>query len=504
MLVNVKIKAPSEISEDKREPLDLMVVLDISSSMNGASKLDLCKSTLDFIVSQLSPSDRLGLVTFSNTVKTVQGLTKMDEGGKQKYKDSVKRVRAQGMTNLSGGLLKGVSEVMSQRQDGGTPNQIQSVLLLTDGMANVGIKDKDTLVDLLRQSPESSQSSDKKSSESNAGLPFSVFTFGFGSDHNVELLKAVSDCANGVYYFIDDLDKVGNAFGDCLGGLLSIVAQNTTLTIAGANGSSVGEVFTDYPNSRKADKAVTVDLGDLYAEEERNILSSIELKFPKTFENAKEDTQAEICRVTLSCVNLVTRKPETKELLVCVNVRPKGIPLSEEEKQENLTIQVHYNRWETSQTMQKADKMCDNLQYKADALRLLDERMNKLQTLERKTAEEVQKSGLNRREFCLLSEMQSDLAQCRATVQKTTSANISGKKAFMMNKMNKLCRERANSFDNYSDEDSDDDAFDEYCSKQKTTNAAATIPKKKRSVLENRSKRAYKASASGYMKSCKS
>ncbi len=109
ILVNAKIEAPEELRDGKRESVDLVCVLDISSSMNSSSKLDLCKKTLDFVASQLSPNDRLSLVTFSNNVKTVQKLTKMDEEGKSRFRENVKTIRAQGMTNLSGGLLRGVS-----------------------------------------------------------------------------------------------------------------------------------------------------------------------------------------------------------------------------------------------------------------------------------------------------------------------------------------------------------------------------------------------------------
>ena len=37
----------------------------------------------------------------------------------------------------------------------------------------------------------------------------SVYTFGFGEDHDAELLKKISDAGNGMYYFIETEDKVG-------------------------------------------------------------------------------------------------------------------------------------------------------------------------------------------------------------------------------------------------------------------------------------------------------
>ena len=39
-----------------------------------------------------------------------------------------------------------------------------------------------------------------------------MYTFGFGSDHNGDLLTAISNAANGVYYFIDSTEKVNNLY----------------------------------------------------------------------------------------------------------------------------------------------------------------------------------------------------------------------------------------------------------------------------------------------------
>jgi hypothetical protein len=310
-------------------------------------------------------------------------------------------------------------------------------------------------------------------------------------------LKAVSDCANGVYYFIDDLDKVGNAFGDCLGGLLSIVAQNTTLEISGTNGSSVGTVFTDYPNRKKADSTLVVELGDLYAEEQRNILSSINLKFPPNlFKDAKEDTQMEICQVKLSCINLVTKKPETQSMGICVSVRPHALPMKAAEQKENMTIEIHYNRWETSKTMQEADKMSDNHAMKDQAVDLLDQNIKRLQKLEERSSALSSSSAITAREQCLLSEMQTDLAQCLNTVQNTTPANMMQKKGFMMNKMNKLGRERGNSFSNYSDDEDNADMMEGMVECSSGLASLSVPTKKTRSIFETKSKASAKSRAS--------
>ncbi|EQC26458.1 hypothetical protein SDRG_15703 [Saprolegnia diclina VS20] len=146
--VNCHIVAPP-CEESDRKPIDLVVVLDRSGSMSG-SKLDLCKQTLDFLAHELSPHDRVSLVTYDTYVTTNLRLTKMTPAGKALLASKVQGVHAGSCTNLSGGLLAGLEEVQSSsRPDSGEPNPVQSVLLLTDGLANAGISSRSGLVELL-------------------------------------------------------------------------------------------------------------------------------------------------------------------------------------------------------------------------------------------------------------------------------------------------------------------------------------------------------------------
>ena len=68
----------------------------------------------------------------------------MDADGKLKAERAITRVKARGHTNLSGGLLaalEGLYRIKSK-----DASLIESVLLFTDGKANVGICDSTRLV----------------------------------------------------------------------------------------------------------------------------------------------------------------------------------------------------------------------------------------------------------------------------------------------------------------------------------------------------------------------
>lgn len=109
-----------------------------------------------------------------------------------------------------------------------------------------------------------------------------IYTFGFGSDHDGDL-TAISNAANGVYYFIDSTEKIAESFANCLGGLLSVVGQNMTLTIEAQSRCTLGTIhYKNKPQMESDNKKCVVSLGDLQSEEERDIIIPINLEVLET------------------------------------------------------------------------------------------------------------------------------------------------------------------------------------------------------------------------------
>ena len=74
----------SEDEKNYREPLNLIIVLDVSGSMNCAlsngNKMNLAKSCVKSIYKKLNDDEALGLITFNNSSQTILTLQK-----KKKY-----------------------------------------------------------------------------------------------------------------------------------------------------------------------------------------------------------------------------------------------------------------------------------------------------------------------------------------------------------------------------------------------------------------------------------
>jgi len=137
----VEIVAPERDDITERRPLSIALVLDRSGSMAGR-KLSVAKRCASWVAERLGPKDELALVTYDDEVRLLTPLTPVNGG----LRRTIQGIRPGGQTNLSGGWLKGL-EALCGADDHG----VRKVLLLSDGLANVGITDRGTLAGLAAE-----------------------------------------------------------------------------------------------------------------------------------------------------------------------------------------------------------------------------------------------------------------------------------------------------------------------------------------------------------------
>jgi Mg-chelatase subunit ChlD len=317
--------------DDSRSPLDLVAVIDVSGSMAG-SKLSLAKDALRFVVKNLKPTDSLALVSYHSSVKTEFAFTKMDAAGKDRAYDVIGKLHTQGCTNLSGGLFEGIQHL---QQRSTVEGRIGSVMLMTDGMANEGISDTRGLCDatrgLIGESPN-----------------FSIYTFGYGQNHNSDMLTNISEIGNGMYYFVENNDMIPESFAHCLGGLLTVQAQNLKLTITPQDGVSVTKVETDRTVTTQGTSSV-VDMADLQAEEQKDVVFRFKL------DKSVDEVSQRIVTVEIKYfdVKAATFKTASSELVI---QRDSG-DLSAQEPNE--LVQQQISRLEAASAMEEAMRLAD-------------------------------------------------------------------------------------------------------------------------------------------------
>ena len=235
----------------EQQPVHLLFLIDTSGSMEESSKLVNVKKSMSFILPFLTERDQISLVTFDDDAKTHITMSTVTAENKQALDYKIQQIRTDGSTNLSAGLLT-ASSIFDL---GITSERKQGLIILTDGHANVGIRDEAQLLDLVRT----------QLLQKNPGL--SLTTVAYGADHNADLLSKMSIEGGGSYNIVKNLEDVASVFGEILGGLLSISAQMVEVHFP-----PDVEVNTMYPKEVLEGGVTRVRIGDLYAEAEQVVL----------------------------------------------------------------------------------------------------------------------------------------------------------------------------------------------------------------------------------------
>jgi hypothetical protein len=400
-----------------KSALDLIVALDISKSMQG-KKLKDCISTLQAMLRPLGPKDRFGLITFGNEAKVMIPASFMTKENKESALKKIKSIHTNGCTNLSGGLTMAWQELLLVQ----SPNAVRSIFLLTDGVANVGVTKTTDLVELVHNAAQNYSapvasptfSLDRLIPESIAltndkNAPVSLFCFGYGSDHNSSMLQAISEATpGGAYYFVKKEDDVASAFGDAMGGLLTVLAQSAVLKlvvppIAAAKGVKILDVHHD-EKIKRDDGSFTVSLGDFYAEESRDVLFDLELS------NVSSDTAVPHVQVMLSYMDISNKKNTVAGPVECCIARPPHSEVSS----SNLYVEAQWIRICTIRGMEEADKEAQNRQLEIAQRRL------------KLALEIIQNSAAYSKDNALMMALECDVQDVLKTFHSRTSYSSFG------------------------------------------------------------------------------
>lgn len=121
---------PEDFTEANFKPVNVVFVLDISSSMRSADKMELMKYSLYQLTDMLRPQDKIGIVTYSSTTRVILRSTSGEK--KDKIKEEVRKLKPGGYTAGGAGIKSGYKLVNRAKIEDG----VNHVIVITDGAFN--------------------------------------------------------------------------------------------------------------------------------------------------------------------------------------------------------------------------------------------------------------------------------------------------------------------------------------------------------------------------------
>jgi Ca-activated chloride channel family protein len=126
LYIILDLEAPAEARTSPSIPLNVCLVLDRSTSMQG-EKMDMLKATAIQVLRNLRPQDILSVVTFSDRAEVIIPAGFQQERARNEAK--IQMIQPSGATEIYQGLEAGAKEVMRSIDS----KRINHIVLLTDG-----------------------------------------------------------------------------------------------------------------------------------------------------------------------------------------------------------------------------------------------------------------------------------------------------------------------------------------------------------------------------------
>lgn len=246
----ITLQAPTLDGVQARPPVNVAVVIDRSGSMAG-EKLLHAKEAARQLVSQLSPTDRVAIVSYGSDVNLVFPSTRATAQAKAAAFQAIEAIYDNGGTNLSGGLTQGREQIELFPEAGA----VERVVLISDGQANEGIVHPDGLAQLAADT---------------AQRGVSITTVGVGLDFDERVMTRIAVSGRGNYYFAENSFALAQMFTQELDRLAATAATHVHLNLHPAPGVEILKAY-GYPTAPSG-QGILIPVADLHSGETRKVV----------------------------------------------------------------------------------------------------------------------------------------------------------------------------------------------------------------------------------------
>lgn len=256
----IRVTAPAAQGREERLPVNVSLVLDRSGSMGDERKFVLARQAVDQALHMLRARDCFSVVVYDDRIDVLTQSTLATEAAKRRAMEGLDAIEPRGATDLCSGWLRGCEQVAHHlvRED-----TVSRCLLLTDGLANRGIQNRDELAvhaaELQRRGVATS-------------------TFGVGADFDERLLRDMAHEGGGNFYFIDAAAQIPRILTSELGEAIEVTVRRAVVELTLPRGVDA-ELLSRFRTRRAlGDNELRIELGDLVSEQE--IVLVIKLTIP--------------------------------------------------------------------------------------------------------------------------------------------------------------------------------------------------------------------------------
>jgi Mg-chelatase subunit ChlD/uncharacterized protein involved in exopolysaccharide biosynthesis len=258
-LLRFSIKTAAQGRQAGR-PLNLVLLMDNSGSMERADRIAIIRESLKVLASQLQPQDKLSVITFARTAQLrVDGVV-----GNQaaQVAEDIGGLTPEGGTNIEEAMNLAYQTALRHY----LTNGINRVVLLTDGAANLGNVEPESL---------------KQKVEANRKQGVALDCFGIGWEgFNDDLLETLSRNGDGRYSFINTPDEAATEFAGQLAGALNVAASDVKVQVEfnPARVTAYRQIgYAKHQLTKEQFRDNTVDAAEIAAQEAGNALYVVEV-----------------------------------------------------------------------------------------------------------------------------------------------------------------------------------------------------------------------------------
>ena len=394
--LRISLRGLDHLTQD-RAPVNIAIVLDRSGSMQGEKIIEAKRAAIAAL-DRLGRDDIVSVITYQSTVDVVVPATKLHD--REAVRAAIRGINVSGKTALFGGVSKGARELEKFLDE----NRVNTLLLLSDGLANIGPSSPGELrqlgVSLARQG-------------------ISVTTIGLGLDYNEDLMTALAMASDGNHFFVEDASDLDSAFATEFGDAVSVVAQGVRIRIDCAK--NVRPVRVLGRSAQIVGQQVHASMNQLFRGQTRSLTLEVEIEPGadgrvsrvadvevdyRNLMTAENRTLRSSASVTATSSQAAAQRNKNREVMVEV-VRQTGA-------ERNLAATALRDKGKVEEAQRAFQLNADYL--RSNAITLKDEDLRKEAASNERASESVQDDEKWKRERKVQQEGQYKTQQSRTKV----------------------------------------------------------------------------------------